>query len=804
MKQKISLLLALVMVIGLIAFLPVSAQAATTGGNLSNGLTWTLEDGVLTISGTGDLVKPVPWNAYTAITSVVIENGITSIAKETFWGVNAVSVSIPDSVTSIGSNAFYNCRNLRSVKLPNGITTLPYRLFRDCRALTDVTIPDSVTHIDDQAFAVCWSLTSITIPKNVVSIGDYAFYLCEKLQEVVFRGDAPTFKSNTFYGSEKVVAYYPEGNETWTKSVMKNYGGNVTWVSYELPNCDEGHTYVNGTCTVCGDTPASVVITKQPASVFAQSGEEVRVSVQAQGDGLTYQWYIKSVGQTEFVQSAVMGNAYSFAMNEEMDGLQIYCVIRDAYGNEVKTQTVTLHMEVAEQTGVITIVSQPTPDDAALGEKATLTVVAKGDDLKYQWYFKDAGAKDFQRSSIKTSTYTLTVKDSNYNRVVYCVITDAHGNEVTTETVHLIHVEETAIIKQPTNASAYLGDKAVVYVEATGYPLTYTWYFRDVDMKNFQRSSITASTYTLTMTEARNGREVYCVITDAYGNKLTTETVKLTLAVKEALEIVSQPVSDNAALGEKAKLTVVARGDALKYQWYFKDAGKDVFTKSSITSSTYVLTVNDSNYNRVVYCVITDAHGNEVTTETVHLIHVEETAIIKQPTNASAYLGDKAVVYVEATGYPLTYTWYFRDVDMKNFQRSSITASTYTLTMTEARNGREVYCVITDAYGNKLTTETVKLTLAVREALEIVSQPESDDAALGEKAKLSVVANGDALTYQWYFKDDGNNTFTKSSITSSTYVLTVNDSNYNRVVYCVITDAHGNQVTTETVHLICG
>lgn len=99
----------------------------------------------------------------------------------------------------------------------------------------------------------------------------------------------------------------------------------------------------------------------------------------------------------------------------------------------------------------------------------------------------------------------------------------------------------------------------------------------------------------------------------------TTDTVRLDLEVKDELAILQQPTTDSATPGEKATVTVEAQGDALTYQWYYKDAGQARFIKSSIKSATYTLTLTESNYNRVLYCVISDAFGNQVTTETVTL-----------------------------------------------------------------------------------------------------------------------------------------------------------------------------------------
>ena len=91
---------------------------------------------------------------------------------------NLTSLTIPDSVTTIGDRAFSGCDSLTSVTIPNRVTTIGNSAFSGCRSLTSVTIPDSVTTIGNSAFSECRSLTSVTIPDSVTTIGKYAFSGC--------------------------------------------------------------------------------------------------------------------------------------------------------------------------------------------------------------------------------------------------------------------------------------------------------------------------------------------------------------------------------------------------------------------------------------------------------------------------------------------------------------------------------------------------------------------------------------------------------------------------------------------------
>ena len=120
---------------------------------------------------------------------ITFDGDVTEIGKEAFYSYNTdckkiTSITIPDSVTSIGNYAFYYCTSLTNVTIPDSVTSIGERAFRHCESLTNVTIPDSLTSIGHVAFEYCTSLTSVTIGKSVTSIGNYAFRYCTSLKRV--------------------------------------------------------------------------------------------------------------------------------------------------------------------------------------------------------------------------------------------------------------------------------------------------------------------------------------------------------------------------------------------------------------------------------------------------------------------------------------------------------------------------------------------------------------------------------------------------------------------------------------------
>ena len=114
---------------------------------------------------------------------------------------NATSVTIPNSVTTIGKRVFSGCTNLTSVTIGNSVTSIGDYAFGSCSGLTEIVIPDSVIHIGHGAFTRCSGLTEVVIPDSVTSIGGYAFYQCSGLTEVVIPDSVTTIGEYAFDGT---------------------------------------------------------------------------------------------------------------------------------------------------------------------------------------------------------------------------------------------------------------------------------------------------------------------------------------------------------------------------------------------------------------------------------------------------------------------------------------------------------------------------------------------------------------------------------------------------------------------------
>ena len=351
----------------------------------------------------------------------------------------------------------------------------------------------------------------------------------------------------------------------------------------------------------------------------------------------------------------------------------------------------------------IVIVTQPVDTGAQDGVTVKVPVVALGDGLTYTWYVKNATDSTYGVSSIKLNTYSVKMSDKASGRSVYCVVSDAHGNQVKTDIAVLYR--PIAITKDLTTGYAKMGAKASVKVTAAGDGLTYTWYIKNSGASKYSKSSVTSATYSTTMSTAAKNRYVYCVVADKYGNSVKSKTVLL----REAVSITTEPTTGYAKKNATAKVTVKASGDGLTYTWYVKNSGASKYTKSSVTTASYSVKLTSTTKNRYVYCIVKDKYGKTVQSKTVLLR--EAVSITTQPKTVTVKKNATAKVTVTASGDGLTYTWYYKNASSSKYTKVSGSKNYYSVKMTAAVKNRKVYCIVKDKYGKTVQTSTVTLKM---------------------------------------------------------------------------------------------
>ena len=612
----------------------------------AHGEVYDIPDGVITI-------EDESFSGCTKLTNINISESVQHIGNYAFYGCgNLVEVNIPSGVTKIGESAFGDCTSLNAINVEEGnenyksqdgvlfdhdMTTLyycpgvnrneyaiPYGVikidefaFDNCSELTNIEIPNSVTGIGFRAFRGCNNLTTIKIPDSVNYIGQRAFENCSNLTEITFNGSAPEFGDDVFAGVT-ATAYYPSNDSSWTDEVRQNYGGTITWVE-------------------AGSEPEEkeLTIIQQPESVTGKLGETAVFTVEAEGDGVTYQWQYCNNGSSTWKNSSMMGsttNSIEVKITKGRIGQKYRCILQDNRDNKLVSEEAQIILAEEKE---LAITKQPESVAGKIGETAVFTVGAEGDGVTYQWQYCNSGSSAWKNSSMTGSTTNsieVKITKGRIGQKYRCILKDSKGNKLTTEEAQIIQAEEKklAVIQQPESVTGKIGETAVFTVEAEGEGVTYQWQYCNSGSSTWKNSSMTGSTTNsieVKITKGRIGQKYRCILKDSKGNKLTTEEAQIKLAEEKELAIVKQPESVTGKVGETAIFTVEAEGEGVTYQWQYCNNGSTSWANSKMTgcdTNSIEVKITKGRIGQKYRCILKDSKGNKLITEEVQIIQEEK------------------------------------------------------------------------------------------------------------------------------------------------------------------------------------
>ena len=240
MKKKSFLplpVLLLLLCLSLCGTMSAYAADVVDSGDCGSNASWTLDsDGTLTISGSGE-IQYAQWYEKTSIKSVIIGGGITDIGEEEFAWCGMESVSLPESLTSIGAYAFLLCEKLEGVRIPANVGSIGESAFRACNSLTAFEVDagngnysseNGVLFNKDKTYLICYpagsSSDSYNLPDSVSRIAGDAFNRCFHLQNIA------AGSGNSVYASQDGVLF--NSNQT----TLVRYPAGKTATQYAIPD----------------------------------------------------------------------------------------------------------------------------------------------------------------------------------------------------------------------------------------------------------------------------------------------------------------------------------------------------------------------------------------------------------------------------------------------------------------------------------------------------------------------------------------------------------------------------------------
>ena len=750
----------------------------------------------ISIPGSVQTINTQAFYGDKALKTVTFSNGLSEIGQFAFQNCTGLgNFTLPASLSYIGRSAFNGCTSITRLVIPENVTTIDKFAFCGCSGITTVTLPDDILKVDGSAFQACSSLSSINIPNGILYIGEECFLDCISLSSFTIPSSVQSFGYSCFAGCTSLHQVTYTGTRSQWENIDTLMDGE--W-SMDQEFAEQGIEVIFSQGT------NELTITSNPSNVTGRVGNTATFSVRATGDGLTYQW-------NEFVDGEWVACTYTGSTTANLkvpitcnkDGRRYDCTVTDTYGLSKTSTSATLTIDRTN----LMINSAPVNFTGLVGETAVFVVGAQGDELAYQWQvFKDGEWVNCSvNDGAKTAALSFEIKATANGNRYQCTITDGYGNSITTKEVVLTIKTPLNITSQPSNVSGFAGETATYTIAARGDNLSYQWQvFKDGAWTNCSiNDGAKTATLSFEIKATANGNKYHCIITDGYGDSVTSNEV--TLTVKTPVSITSQPSNVSGFAGETATFTVGTVGDNLTYQWQvFKDGA---WTNASMNDGAKTATLSfeikaNANGNKY-HCIINDGYGNTVTTSEVTLTVKTAAGISTQPSNCSGFVGDIATFTIVAAGDNLSYQWQvFKDGAWTNCSMNDgAKTATLSFEIKATANGNKYHCVITDGYGNSVTSTEV--TLTAKTHLAITSEPGDFSGRVGSTATFTVGAVGDGLTYQWQVLKDGEwtncsmNDGAKTATLSFEIKATANGNKY----HCIVTDSRENSLTTKEVTL---
>lgn len=597
----------------------------------------------------------------------------------------------------------------------------------------------------------------------------------------------------TLYTLANVTSTYQ-----WYKNGAAINGATSNTYNFTIPLSDNGATFycivresggcgIDTTNTVTASLTSGFSISTQPLSQSICTGNNLNLSVDVTGTGLTYQWYkdgnliINATNASYLVNSANNVDAGNYTVDISTSN----CGTVSSNSAAISVNTTTI------------ITTQPVSLSACYGSSVQLTVSALGSNLTYQWLKNNVNINNAVSSSITFPSSMMSTAGS------YSVIVTGGCNSVTSDIAVVTINPLTAIYLNSSNQTLCEGASFnIVPASIGGVNLTYQWY-KDIN----PISGETNSSFNITSLSQTDGGNYYLVASGTCGSATSATT---SLTVKGLTHIDTQPQSTSVCEGNYASLNVIASGVTLTYQWYKNE----------------ILLVNETNTNIDLlnqpgeYFVEISNGCNTIQSDTVDVVVNLYPQIITQPIYQSTCVGSQVVLIVNAIGDNLTYQWVKNGYIVPN-SNSAIC----TLNNVSSNDDGNYYVTITNACGNVISSN-VNVTIA-HSTNSTITETACNSYTLGgqtftttgthtvvipnaagcdstitlnltiENIDMNVTTNGITFTaaaipnatYQWYNCDlqtvvsnETQNTFTPA--TSGNYAVIISNSNCSDTSVC--------------------
>ena len=655
-----------------------------------------------------------------------------------------------------------------------------------------------------------FSITSLTYPDDE---GDYSCVIFNSCGSVTSNSATLIIDTNLKLNSDllpvevcaggnaafSIDVSGPNPHYQWIKdhSVFLNTTSNTYTI--DPVNVNDAGQYAVGVYNSCASVQGELMsnfvyltvdntpeISVQPVNVEQCEGMQAIFSVVASGSSLSYHWYYNG-----FVIPGAIQDSLTISSIVPEDAGEYSCIVSNACGSTT-SDIATLTIDTP-----VSITTDPIAVEQCEGTDVTFTVVADGNHISYQWYYRPlpVGASGHHPVSGPVGTLIdgatgasysindITSADSHY---YYCKVYNACGSQLSNFALLTVDVAP-QITVQPANVKQCVGNQAVFTVTSDGTPLNYQWYFNNNLISDANGNTLTI----LSIVNPNDAGNYSCVVSNTCGS--ATSDIA-TLSIDTPIIITKQPVGAEQCEGTNITFTVETSGGPVSYQWYYgpgpvapnhNPVGFIGIPIEGATDSSF--TINDITFadaNRY-FCKVSNACGSQFSSFARLIVDIAP-AITQQPVDVKQCEGSQVVFSVIVTGTHLSYQWFLNDNEITGAIQSSLTIPS----IVNPADAGLYTCRVYNSC-NSVVSDPANLTIDLRPA--ITSQPTNATTCQGVQTTLSVSATGTAIAYQWY-----NIAGLIAGASDATY-LTSQSGNYHVVVSGTCLPSVTSNVATVTV-----
>ena len=677
-----------------------------------------------------DTVTTIGYQAFykaANLASVSIPDSVTTINNEAFeYCTKLTSVEIPDSVTYIGGEAFNGCTKLASVKLPANLKTLKFDVFKNCSSLTEITIPASITALPSNTFNGCTSLTKVTLPDTLSSIGNNAFQECDALTTVTIPTSVAEIGGSAFSGCDRLA-------EVSLSNGLKIIGDKAFYNCVSLKSITIPRTVTSlGTGAFSGDKALAEVtlgtgLTSIPTECFYQIPALTKIRIPNRVTKIGDRAFASCTKLTEVTLPAattsISSSAFSYPARMTIYGYEGSYAQTFAGSKKIKfvARTDVDYIDVNDLTITLGTV------DSYRGSPVEPTVTVK----------------DGSVTLTKDTHYTLTYANSNTVGMASVTITGLNeAGYGSTKTIEY-RIPGFTITFNAYGGTVNPTNKEVVYGQPVGelpVPVregySFVGWFLDDAKTQYTEDTIYTSTY---------DRTVYAFWSDAAA-------------------ITRQPVNTTAKENANAVFTIKATGSNLTYQWQLAYAGSDNWQNVPASfaggkTDTLTVTATKGRNGYKFRCIVKDDKNNSVTssaaTLTVEAANQPLKILSLTANKTTANPGDLITVTANVTGGAGGYTYKFIINDTTNdswYKLQDYKGTNSIVWKATSAGTKRIMVDVKDKAGNKVATNiSIKVNGTVSVPLSAELKSSAVTVKQGEAVTLTAVAKGGSGKYNYKF-----------------------------------------------------